>query len=363
MHRSAGARSLRRMAAHQALVEVQVVEGVEPRAQDLAAAVQVVQVGARVVPAGGAGASGVDRPLVVAVAPVADLDDAPGHEEVAEAVLRAEARVEEVDTAPDRAGGPSVGTPIATGPVVGEQRPRGVQQPRPIVERLADREAVHLAVDTRSRPCRAALDQGARPYLPARCRTAADCWCARSRGASAQRARRDSRGGPASSRGTRCSYVERHHHVGPSERHAVERGARKTMDAGDGERFHPRLGNGAPRTEAEHLESARVREDRSLPVHEPVQAAERLHRLRPRAQHQVEGVGDGDPCRGSSSSSGASFTVAVPTEHERRRLDDTGRGLMQRARKASIGCFPEKRNRRPRHAADPARRAARRRRS
>src|SRR5438445_12789372 len=60
--------------AHQLQVIVQVVDGVQARAQDLAAAVQMVQVSAREVAAGVTIAGLVERLFVVLVACILDLD-------------------------------------------------------------------------------------------------------------------------------------------------------------------------------------------------------------------------------------------------------------------------------------------------
>jgi hypothetical protein len=84
--------------AHQRLVVVQVVQGVQARAEDLVRLLQVVQVGAREVPAGVAGAGFVERARVVAPARVADLDVAAARVEPAVArVARRQHAVEQVD--------------------------------------------------------------------------------------------------------------------------------------------------------------------------------------------------------------------------------------------------------------------------
>src|SRR5262249_34727154 len=61
--------------AHQPDVVVQVVDGVEPRAQDLVTTVEMAQVGAAEVAAGIAVAVGVDRREVGGEATVADVED------------------------------------------------------------------------------------------------------------------------------------------------------------------------------------------------------------------------------------------------------------------------------------------------
>src|SRR5690242_2958695 len=69
--------------AHQSLVVVQVVQRVEPRAEDLVHLLQVVQVAPRKMGAGVAGAGFVERSRVVAVAGVADLDVAEARKQPA----------------------------------------------------------------------------------------------------------------------------------------------------------------------------------------------------------------------------------------------------------------------------------------
>src|SRR5712691_3361812 len=89
--------------AHERLVVVQVVQGIEPRAEDLVHPLQVMQVAAREMGAGVAGAGAVQRPRVVAVAGVADLDVAVAGEEPAVAgVSRGKDAVEHVDSGRDR---------------------------------------------------------------------------------------------------------------------------------------------------------------------------------------------------------------------------------------------------------------------
>src|SRR5258708_21491323 len=69
--------------AHKRLVVVQVVQGIEPLAEDLVHLLQVVQVAAREMGAGVAGAGAVQRPRVVAVARCAGLEVAVAAEEPA----------------------------------------------------------------------------------------------------------------------------------------------------------------------------------------------------------------------------------------------------------------------------------------
>src|SRR5262244_662372 len=84
--------------AHESLVVVQVVQGVEPRAEDLVDLLQMVQVAPGKTRAGVAAAGLVERPRVVAVARVADLDVAEAGEEPAvPRVARRQHAVEHVD--------------------------------------------------------------------------------------------------------------------------------------------------------------------------------------------------------------------------------------------------------------------------
>src|SRR6516225_5920935 len=69
--------------AHEAHVEVQVMDRVEARAEDLVAAVEMPQVGAAEVATGVAVAGGIQRAEIVAVSTVTDVDDAGGGEQVA----------------------------------------------------------------------------------------------------------------------------------------------------------------------------------------------------------------------------------------------------------------------------------------
>src|SRR6516225_1784429 len=69
--------------AHQPDVEVQVMDGVEARAEDLVAAVEMPQVGAAEVPAGVAVAGRIHRSEIAGVGAVTDVDDAGGGEQVA----------------------------------------------------------------------------------------------------------------------------------------------------------------------------------------------------------------------------------------------------------------------------------------
>src|ERR1700694_886562 len=86
--------------AHEPNVEVQVVDGVEPRAQDLVAAVEMAQVGTTVVAAGVTVAGGVDRRENVLGVAVADgYYPGRGEQVPVAGVTRRHDTVEQVDAA------------------------------------------------------------------------------------------------------------------------------------------------------------------------------------------------------------------------------------------------------------------------
>src|SRR6185295_15558649 len=86
--------------AHELQVEVQVVQGVEARAQDFIATVEVAEVGARVVATGVAGAGRIERTHVRVVRAVPDVDDTCRREQVAVAgMARGNDAVEQVHAA------------------------------------------------------------------------------------------------------------------------------------------------------------------------------------------------------------------------------------------------------------------------
>src|SRR6266513_3714211 len=102
-NREASLLDRRAQLAHQLLVVVEVVKRVEPGAQNLVRLLQVMEVGAREMPAGVAGAALVQGGGVVTVARVADLDVAAAREQPAVArVARRQHAVEHVDACADR---------------------------------------------------------------------------------------------------------------------------------------------------------------------------------------------------------------------------------------------------------------------
>ena len=94
------------------------------------------------------------------------------------------------------------------------------------------------------------------------------------------------------------ALVEGHHDVGPQDcldlhdplgRQEVPRSVDVALE-GDAVVFHP-----IDASERKHLKSARVGEDRSVPVHEPMQSSDFLHYLDAGTQVQVVGVRQNDP--------------------------------------------------------------------
>ena len=90
-------------APHQRLVIMQVVDGAETRAEDLATTVQVVQVGPAVVAAGIAGALRIQRTGIVPISCISNAHHALGHEQVAiTGVAGGQDAIEHVDSAHHR---------------------------------------------------------------------------------------------------------------------------------------------------------------------------------------------------------------------------------------------------------------------
>src|SRR6202167_3136889 len=129
---------------HQPLVEKQIVDGVQARAKNLAALVQMTQVAAAVVQAGVAAAVVLDRSGLQAVSGVADVDDPAAREQMRVArMARGHHAIEHVDAAAHRLQdvlGPSHAHEVAR-LVRGHQRQQRVQHLLAFRFGLADREA------------------------------------------------------------------------------------------------------------------------------------------------------------------------------------------------------------------------------
>ena len=163
--------------AHEPVVEVQVVLAEQVPAQRLVRLRQVVEIGARVVLAGRAGAAGVQRLVRVLVHAAAELQVAPRGEDAAalaegrrqDAVEHVEPAVhglEQVERACRRPSG-SAACPVAFARPSARRRPAARCVPhRPPARRSPGRRRAGRTGTRRSRRA------GLRRALPARCRTA-----------------------------------------------------------------------------------------------------------------------------------------------------------------------------------------------
>ena len=133
--------------------------------------------------------------------------------------------------------------------------------------------------------------------------------------------------------------VQAHGHVGPERLldrrgplgRQLEQPAVEVRPEG-----HALVGDPVPLGQAEDLEAARVGEDRPVPAHERVQAAERGHHLLTRPKRQVIGVGQEHPRAGRSELVGRQplDRRLRADRHERRRLDRPVRRLQQAGSRA-----------------------------
>ena len=120
--------------------------------------------------------------------------------------------------------------------------------------------------------------------------------------------------------------VERHRHVRPEERLDLHRPLggepmRRAVEVrGEG---HPVVVDPPQVGQAEDLEAARIGQDRSVPAHEPMQAAEAARSARRRPQAEVVRVAEDHLRAGRAQVAGVSaFTVAwVPTGMNCGRVD------------------------------------------
>ena len=289
--------------AHQLLVVVQVVDGVEPGTQDLAALVEVAQVGAGIVATGVAAAGLVDGAGVVGIAGIADAQQAvPGVEKAGAGVARGNDAVEHVHPA---AHGLDDVLRLADAhqvarPVGGQQGGGGLEDVVAFLHRFAHRQpADGIAVETDLEQAlgrfaaqagiHAALDdaeQGRRVVAMGRLRAPRP----------AQRQRhRFARLGLGSRIGR--ALVEDHDDVG-AQRALHGHGAfrRQLHQAAVHRRAeaHTLLADLAHLRQAVDLEAAGIGEDRAFPVHEAMQVAMPADDVGAGPQHQVEGVAEDD---------------------------------------------------------------------
>ena len=111
------------------------------------------------------------------------------------------------------------------------------------------------------------------------------------------------------------AVVKRHRDVGAQRQLHVHGifGREAHVGAVDGRaKPHALLRDLAQAAQAEHLETAGVREDRALPVHEAVQPAVRGDDLRARPQHQVKRIAEHDLRAQSLRAPRASSPSRVP---------------------------------------------------
>ena len=139
----------------------------------------------------------------------------------------------------------------------------------------------------------------------------------------------------------RRAFVERHRDVGVERALDAHRFFRRQEEAIAVDRrgkVHALLGEAAQRTEAEHLEAARIGQQRRIPSHEAVQAAVLLDHVDPRAQPQVESVAEDDLGAGRGHLLGRHrFHTAVGAHrHERRGVDAAVRQLEHAAARLPV---------------------------
>lgn len=314
---------------------MQVVDGVEHAAEDFAVAEEVVQVAARELGAGVAGARWVERAGVELVAGVLDLDVAVAGEQVAVAGIAGRHHaIEHVDAGGDRihqvlrrADAHQVAR------LVGRQlRRRMGKNARHVFLGLADREAADgHAVETDVAQAghrfvaeifmHAALDdaeQGVAVFQLV-------VFVTRAPGPAHAHPHR--LGGFFVAGRVGRAFVEDHDDVGIQHLLDLHRDFRRQEELGaivrrrELDAFLGDLAHGAQR---ENLEAARVGEDGLLPVHEIVQAVMGLDHLQPRPQPQVEGVAKADLGADFGQRSGChGLDRAVGADrHENRCLDD-----------------------------------------
>ncbi len=336
--------------AHQHLVVVQVVDRVELRTENLADAVQMMQVGAREIAAGIARAGFVERARIVLVLRVLDLDVAEARKQVAVArVARRHHAVEHVDAglhAVYQILGRADAHQIAR--LVLRQAWRRVRQDAcHFVLRLADRQPAD------GESVEADVGQGGERFI-AQILVHPPLHDAEQRVGVGEpvvlvaRALRPAQGHAhrlgrfVVGRRVGRAFVEDHHNVGIErvlDAHRLFRRQEQLVAVDRRRELDAFLGDLAQRAEREDLEAAGVGEDRFVPAHEAVQAAVRGDDLQPRAQPQVEGVAEAD-LRTDLVEVARRHRLdrAVGADrHEDRRLDDAVRQRQPAAACGTVG--------------------------
>src|SRR5581483_3634578 len=327
-------RNCRPQIPHERLVVVKIVQRGEARAQYLVRLLQMAQVRARVIAAGVTIAGRIDRAGVCRIAAVADLDVArAGIEPAVARIARRQHAVEHIHAATHRldqifrrTGAHEIPRPVAR-----HARSHVLDDPPHRLLRLADRQPPdRVTVKTD-------LLQSGERSLP-------QAWIHSALNNSEERAGRVAMGEARTLRpaqrqlhrrarlvlGGRIgrAFVEYHKNVGTEpllhrdrflgpEKYAVAVHRRLEV--------HALLRHLAQRAEAEHLETAGIRENRAFPMHEAMQPAVRADNLDSRAQHQMKRVAENDlrPDIAQLLRRHRLDRAVGADRHERGRFDDT----------------------------------------
>ena len=327
--------------AHQPVVEVQVVLPQQLPAQRLVRLRQVVEIGARVVPAGRAGAGRVEGLVRMLVDTPAELEVPPrGEHPAALAEGRRQDAVEHVDTAVhglEQIEGRAHAHEVA-GAVLGHPLGGLLAHVLPLVTALAHRQASDgEAVEGHGRQAQDALAAQVREERPlhdaeerlGRITPRVEAACRPTVREVQGRPRRGAVGHGAH------TVVEHHHDVAADGHLRLdgELGAqphRPPVDVALEE--GPLLGHLTRVGQREDLVAARVGQHRAGPAHEPVNAAHPPKDLRPRAEQEVVGVGEKDlrPGRDERLRRLRPHRGLRPHRHEEGRLDGTVKRLERR---------------------------------
>src|SRR4249919_1049058 len=348
---------------HQRFVVPQVVQCAEDRRQHLVAAIQVPQVRAAVaVAAGVATAPFLDRTQVRPVLCVADADDArPGEEVPVARVARRHHAVEHVDTARHRldqvlrppdahqvtgaidrqlwTGMFEHRVSFGLGFTDGQATDRVAVEPDRLeaLERLRAQRMMHATLDDAEQRRVVAFVRAPAAFGPAQAelhRCACDVFRRRIRRALVE-----------DHDDVRLQHALDAHAFLGSEEHGRSIGRRGEGDAG--------LGDLPSMCQREHLEAARIGEDRAAPASESVQPSVRLDDVEARTQVQMEGVAEDDlgTQRAQLLRQHALDRAVGAHRHESRGLDGAAREREAAAARGAVG--GEQFEGHPAHAACP----------